>query len=610
MNAHSLINQNMNKKKEYNKRILNIEKINFDNTLNNILNNNKEDKKIKNVQSIPKNNSLTMNNSHNKNLIIHYIKKSLYEEEKRSNEILKIEREKIEQLKNELNINKGKNLEKKTFSGIKITTYFNNNKLETYQIPFLNGQIKIKEWLKKYNKLLSSLELFNLPDSYKLQIINTNYNENNYLKNNLKIENESVKSIIKNKDIEILKSKIINKSFSNGKEILKNKMKKNLNYSVEINKKNLSKEKNNNFINNSQIFRPDSKINLNNYLSKTQSSREKEKKINKEKNIKIPIKLFYKINNKILERQLNKSKDDNKKNINKLNNGVDKKVHSERRQICEKNISEFKNVKKNDNNKYKRNEKEKHFKEKIKSSNENLVINKHLQSVKQINKENIDTKIIKNNQSITIDKNKKIKDENKEKENEETKNKEKEDENKYIKEKKENKIIEKEINENENNEEIIILENTNILKNNNTNFQNNENISIIFKKFIVENNIKKNRKIISDLYININSKEPRINIINDEEMNKPNKKIINEEIIESNKNENLKKDDNLTDKKDIIYLEEFKPVLKKRKQKPSTKNFDVNNLLSLTIEKEKEQSQKKLLEKARNLRQKLKHKKD
>ena len=34
-------------------------------------------------------------------------------------------------------------------------------------------------------------------------------------------------------------------------------MKKNLNYSVEINKKNLSKEKNNNFINNSQIFRPD-----------------------------------------------------------------------------------------------------------------------------------------------------------------------------------------------------------------------------------------------------------------------------------------------------------------------------------------------------------------
>ncbi len=93
-------------------------------------------------------------------------------------------------------------------------------------------------------------------------------------------------------------------------------------------------------------------------------------------------------------------------------------------------------------------------------------------------------------------------------------------------------------------------------------------------------------------------------------MNKPNKKIINEEIIESNKNENLKKDDNLTDKKDIIYLEEFKPVLKKRKQKPSTKNFDVNNLLSLTIEKEKEQSQKKLLEKARNLRQKLKHKKD
>jgi hypothetical protein len=50
--------------------------------------------------------------------------------------------------------------------------------------------------------------------------------------------------------------------------------------------------------------------------------------------------------------------------------------------------------------------------------------------------------------------------------------------------------------------------------------------------------------------------------------------------------------------------------LKKRKQKPSTKNFDVNNLLSLTIEKEKEQSQKKLLEKARNLRQKLKHKKD
>ena len=48
-------------------------------------------------------------------------------------------------------------------------------------------------------------------------------------------------------------------------------------------------------------------------------------------------------------------------------------------------------------------------------------------------------------------------------------------------------------------------------------------------------------------------------------MNKPNKKIINEEIIESNKNENLKKDDNLTDKKDIIYLEEFKPVLKKRK---------------------------------------------
>jgi hypothetical protein len=48
-----------------------------------------------------------------------YIKKSLYEEEKRSKEIFKIEREKIEKLKNELKISKGENLEKKTFSGIK-----------------------------------------------------------------------------------------------------------------------------------------------------------------------------------------------------------------------------------------------------------------------------------------------------------------------------------------------------------------------------------------------------------------------------------------------------------------------------------------------------------
>lgn len=47
-------------------------------------------------------------------------------------------------------------------------------------------------------------------------------------------------------------------------------------------------------------------------------SRGKEKTINNEKNIVITIKFFYKINNKVLIRQLNKSKDDNSNNINKF----------------------------------------------------------------------------------------------------------------------------------------------------------------------------------------------------------------------------------------------------------------------------------------------------
>ena len=47
-------------------------------------------------------------------------------------------------------------------------------------------------------------------------------------------------------------------------------------------------------------------------------SRGKEKPINNEKNIVITIKFFYKINNKVLIRQLNKSKDDNSNNINKF----------------------------------------------------------------------------------------------------------------------------------------------------------------------------------------------------------------------------------------------------------------------------------------------------
>jgi len=85
-----------------------------------------------------------------------------------------------------------------------------------------------------------------------------------------------------------------------------------------LNKKNISIKKINNFINHSQIFNTEIKENIKIYMIKPLFSRGKEKTINNEKNIVITIKFFYKINNKVLIRQLNKSKDDNSNNINKF----------------------------------------------------------------------------------------------------------------------------------------------------------------------------------------------------------------------------------------------------------------------------------------------------
>ena len=94
-------------------------------------------------------------------------------------------------------------------------------------------------------------------------------------------------------------------------------------------------------------------------------------------------------------------------------------------------------------------------------------------------------------------------------------------------------------------------------------------------------------------------------------MNKKNEeKIENLEKMLKENLEEMKRKELEREKENEIpetILEQFKPVLKKRKKKPSNKTFDMNNLLSKKMEKEKEENEKKLLARAKNLRQILKN---
>ena len=788
MKIYSKNNGNFNKKniKKINKGI---HKISFDES--SITNyNHKEENKLKTFQNISKDKNNTLNNSYNiysknstkrnsfnekektkyniktenKSFFFHYIKKSLYEEEKKGNEIIKKEREKLESLRSSY-INKRKNLEKKTFSGIKIVTYFNDNELENCNIPFFQiGKMKLKDWLKKYNMLLSGLVLFNLPDSYKLQITNNNdLSDFNLKLNDIKFQNQNENTIneshdnINNKSHDNINKKfndnINNKSNDNIHDISKddNNIEKGM-----INEKKLFQKKiknhnslekgRNNITYNPNLYSPDNKNIIKSFMNKTFCSKEKEIK-RSEKIVKTPLKLFHKVTDLILKKEINKLKEEKKTSLNKNNSNLIKKFNSQRKPLINKqNILEvdFENNKKNDK------EKIKNFQEKILKISDNLVIKNPLQPIREMKKEGSDSNLkkitnitmkksivkdekkiekkeekkdnvkevkkddkiiinqedkkddkiiinkedkkeilkkiekerninIKDNvkeakkedktiinkedkkENIKEDKKEEIKEEIKEEKKEEIKKEEIKEEKKEkikkkdykeekieeikkekIKEKKEEikkidfkeekieeikkeKIKEekkeeskeeiKEEKKEENNvsktddkEEIIIIKNGNTFKSINQNFSNDDYLPINFYNFIPENNNNKNKKILSNLYIKENSIESYINIIFDEEIKKPNKKTIIKEAINSNKKEETKiinkKKENETQE---TILEQFKPVLKKRKKKPSNKTFDMNNLLSKKMEKEKEENEKKLLARAKNLRQILKN---
>ena len=784
MKIYSKNNGNFNTKniKKINKGI---HKISFDeSSISNYYH--KEENKLKTFQNISKDKNNTLNNSYNiysknstkrnsfnekektkyniktenKSFFFHYIKKSLYEEEKKGNEIIKKEREKLESLRSSY-INKRKNLEKKTFSGIKIVTYFNDNELENCNIPFFQiGKMKLKDWLKKYNMLLSGLVLFNLPDSYKLQITNNNdLSDFNLKLNDIKFQNQNENTINESHDnINNKSHDNINKKFNDN---INNKYNDNINNKSNDNIHDISKDDNNiekgminekklfqkkiknhnslekgrnNITYNPNLYSPDNKNIIKSFMNKTFCSKEKEIK-RSEKIVKTPLKLFHKVTDLILKKEINKLKEEKKTSLNKNNSNLIKKFNSQRKPLINKqNILEvdFENNKKNDK------EKIKNFQEKILKISDNLGIKNPLQPIREMKKEGSDSNLkkitnitmkksivkdekkiekkeekkdnvkevkkddkiiinqedkkddkiiinkedkkeilkkiekerninIKDNvkeakkedktiinkedkkENIKEDKKEEIKEEIKEEKKEEIKKEEIKEEKKEeikkeeIKEEKKEKIKKKDYKEEkieeikkekikeekkeeskeeikeekkeENNvsktddkEEIIIIKNGNTFKSINQNFINNDYLPINFYNFIPENNNNKNKKILSNLYIKENSIESYINIIFDEEIKKPNKKTIIKETINSNKKEETKiinkKKENESQE---TILEQFKPVLKKRKKKPSNKTFDMNNLLSKKMEKEKEENEKKLLARAKNLRQILKN---
>jgi hypothetical protein len=433
MKIYSKNNGNFNKKniKKINKGI---HKISFDES--SITNyNHKEENKLKTFQNISKDKNNTLNNSYNiysknstkrnsfnekektkyniktenKSFFFHYIKKSLYEEEKKGNEIIKKEREKLESLRSSY-INKRKNLEKKTFSGIKIVTYFNDNELENCNIPFFQiGKMKLKDWLKKYNMLLSGLVLFNLPDSYKLQITNNNdLSDFNLKLNDIKFQNQNENTIneshdnINNKSHDNINKKfndnINNKSNDNIHDISKddNNIEKGM-----INEKKLFQKKiknhnslekgRNNITYNPNLYSPDNKNIIKSFMNKTFCSKEKEIK-RSEKIVKTPLKLFHKVTDLILKKEINKLKEEKKTSLNKNNSNLIKKFNSQRKPLINKqNILEvdFENNKKNDK------EKIKNFQEKILKISDNLGIKNPLQPIREMKKEGSDSNLKK-----------------------------------------------------------------------------------------------------------------------------------------------------------------------------------------------------------------------
>ena len=624
MKIYSKNNGNFNKKniKKINKGI---HKISFDES--SITNyNHKEENKLKTFQNISKDKNNTLNNSYNiysknstkrnsfnekektkyniktenKSFFFHYIKKSLYEEEKKGNEIIKKEREKLESLRSSY-INKRKNLEKKTFSGIKIVTYFNDNELENCNIPFFQiGKMKLKDWLKKYNMLLSGLVLFNLPDSYKLQITNNNdLSDFNLKLNDIKFQNQNENTIneshdnINNKSHDNINKKfndnINNKSNDNIHDISKddNNIEKGM-----INEKKLFQKKiknhnslekgRNNITYNPNLYSPDNKNIIKSFMNKTFCSKEKEIK-RSEKIVKTPLKLFHKVTDLILKKEINKLKEEKKTSLNKNNSNLIKKFNSQRKPLINKqNILEvdFENNKKNDK------EKIKNFQEKILKISDNLGIKNPLQPIREMKKEGSDSNL-KKITNITMKKSI-VKDEKKIEKKEEKKDNVKEV-------KKDDKII---INQEDKKDDKIII--------------NKEDKKEILKKIEKERNInikdnvkeaKKEDKTI------INKEDKKENIKEDKKEEKKienkltvksdQKEEIKEEIKEEKKKE-IKKEENKEEKKEEIKKKDFKEEkieeIKKEKikeKKEEIKKIDFKEEKIEEIKKEKIKEEKK-----------------
>ena len=754
-NMNRSFNNKIDKKKKKSFKISH--KISFDNETNIVSYKIKEQNKMKNSLNLSKDQSYsnTLNNSFNicsnnsisrnsygamnkennkinkktdyKNLIFHYAKKSLEDEEKKGNEIIKKEKEKLTLLKNTLDLSKKKNLEKKTFSGIKIITYFNDNEIEDCNIPFYQiGKMKLKDWLKKYNMLLSALVLFNLPDSYKLQIINNvdyedlklnpikfdncdnnNNNINNTYNNNIN-DNSKDKSFnndskIKNKTFYISPQKIKKnnhlvspdvkdymKAYKTFREKDTKKTQKIIKIPHKLILKKDEKKINNNFkgfVNKIEFERKpfiyrsfiefkndkDDKIK---YITE-KIKKEKEKNL-QDKIIKVTENLETNHLQTIREMVKECSEKNIKKNVHngekKNENQFDKKeektienkkdIKREEKRNDLKNIKsevkkdEIKETKKYENKDYKKDikkEEQKDIKkdvkkEDIKETKKNATKDIKIE-IKKEDKTEIKNELIKKD-DLKINKKDEIKEEKKEEKKEvkkeiiqvekkqEIKNEDIKDSTKIIinEDKKEEKILIKNqqnktiinnIEENiqlidikqenkkesktENNEEIINIENGINFKSFIKNNINNTNCLLSFYKFIPENKNNNNidSKILANLFIKYNSKEFYTDIIlNNEEIQKPNKKIQKKKTNQLNKNEKKIFENSIFINDTTIEnnIEDFKPVIKKRKPKPTFKTFNEKMTLSLKMEQEKEESEKKLIDKARNLRQMLKNK--
>ena len=634
MKIYSKNNGNFNTKniKKINKGI---HKISFDeSSISNYYH--KEENKLKTFQNISKDKNNTLNNSYNiysknstkrnsfnekektkyniktenKSFFFHYIKKSLYEEEKKGNEIIKKEREKLESLRSSY-INKRKNLEKKTFSGIKIVTYFNDNELENCIIPFFQiGKMKLKDWLKKYNMLLSGLVLFNLPDSYKLQITNNNdLSDFNLKLNDIKFQNQNENTVneshdnINNKSHDNINNKshdnINNKSHDNinkkSYDHINNKFNDNFNNKSNDNIHDISKDDNNiekgminekklfqkkiknhnslekgrnNITYNPNLYSPDNKNIIKSFMNKTFCSKEKEIK-RSEKIVKTPLKLFHKVTDLILKKEINKLKEEKKTSLNKNNSNLIKKFYSQRKPLLNKqNILEvdFENNKKNDK------EKIKNFQEKILKISDNLGIKNPLQPIREMKKEGSDSNL-KKITNITMKKSI-VKDEKKIEKKEEKK-----DNNKEVK--KDDKII---INqEDKKNEKIII---------------NKEDKKEIIKKIEKERNIniKDNVKVAKkeDKTV-INKEDKKENIKEDK---KEEKKIENKLTIKSDKKEEIKEEKKEEIKKEEIKEEKkeelIEEIKEEKKENIKKKVFKEEKIEEIKKEEIKEENKEKI----------------